>query len=615
MNIQPGRNYSNYGFHTNPITGQLTTIRNNRPSQIEPQPQKPQPRYTPPPPPTNTPPPPPPVTLDFNNNIITVSSVDESGNEYTTSEHPTSFNLNFSYNSNEFNAETLFHAINEYKSINNDVNNILRSSHQSLIQWNSINPPPWFIINNNIYSVVSNQGIDTYNTQVKEYGNKEIVQDMNDFDILLNNYLTETFNELIKSFPPNANFKNDITNITNETSTIINSDIPSLFTDYSNVIDNSENLIGQLVTKHWQNVCMPLIVKLLGYKNFTQNSQLRIQNILINAWKIGDSYGGWNDVIPLTGTGIILSQTESFLSNYKSIFIITEVISFGIFLNASFAVKLSFLLTKYNPPCSSGDSYTGATINQQLGQQYNNVYNTCANAMQIISESGVLNGNQLGLISHNDVYNPWENVYNTWMTISGETIGTTARPNSNYTAIDASLTAVNVLCDAAISQYIEFQKKEMASAYAPQPHQRPPDDETLALIQGKISVFYETQLEYLTNLENRLQKMYNYLQGLNIPTILDGSGGGGTIGSSTVLNLNAENVFYTAEEKTPKGVVSIAGNPGKQTVSMYLSKGMNGKMGAQGQQGLTGPQGKSGNAGKRGTIGVGETPYQYFKTF
>jgi hypothetical protein len=586
------------GSIINPITGIGQSISTPPP---------PPPRYTPPP--ANAPPPTiPPVTLDFNNNIISVTGIfDKTQNEYTIR-----FNLNFNYNSNEFNAEALFNTINNVIKGGGyifELSNVI-SNYGNLI--NNNNTPPWFKINNNIYSVVSNQGIDKYNTQVKEYGIKEIVQDMNDFDILLNNYLTETFNELI-TYLPNANFKNVITDINNETSTIINSDIPSLFTDYSNVIDNSGNLIGQLVTKHWQNVCMPLIVTLLGYKNFTRNSQLRIQNTMINAWKLGDSYGGWNDV-PLTGTGIILSQTESFISNYKSVFIITQVLSFGIFLNASFAVKLSFLLTKYNPPCSSGSSYTGATINQQLGQQYNNVYNTCANAIQIISESGIMNGNQLGLISHNDVNSSWENVYNTWMTISGETIGTTARPNSSYTAIDASLTAVNILCDAAISQYIEFQKKEMESAYAPQPHQRPPDDETLALIQGKISVFYETQLDYLTNLENRLQKMYNYLQGLNIPNILDGSGGG-TIGSTTVLNLSAENVFYMGEEKTPKGVVSIAGNPGKQTVSMYLSKGMNGKMGVQGQQGLTGPPGKPGNAGKRGTIGVGETPYQYFQTF
>lgn len=280
-------------------------------------------------------------------------------------------------------------------------------------------------------------------------------------------------------------------------------------------------------------------------------------------------------------------------------------------LAATVATQINSIINSYNPTCTP---FTPPTIGDQLGSVYATANSSCATAIQLAGQAGdVAGGTNADLLGYDDLVTYWTEVNNQWLTVQNEQIGTSLSENPDYKVMDANLTSINNVCSAASGAYQQYITQEMAAALAPAPFQRPPDTGVTSIINDTIKQYYETEMTYLRGLETQLQGILDYLISLNIPNI-DGSANS-IIGSKTVLNLNMENVVFSAPTNPPTGIITIEGNPGQQTINMVLSNGMVGEPGAKGPTGNNGANGPPGKEGQMGPPGIFEIPYQYFKSF
>lgn len=269
------------------------------------------------------------------------------------------------------------------------------------------------------------------------------------------------------------------------------------------------------------------------------------------------------------------------------------------------------LVIKFNPVCAI---FNPVTIGEQLGSIYSTANSSCATAIQLAGQAGnVAGGTNADLVGYDDLVADWLEVNNQWLTVQNEQIGTSLSENPDYTAINTNLTNINNVCSAASAAYQTYITQEMSAAMAPAPFQRPPDTGVTSIINDTIKQYYETEMAYLQGLEAQLQGILEYLMALNIPNI--DSTANSTTGSKTVLNLNVENVAFSAPTNPPTGIITIEGNPGQQTINMVLSNGMTGVPGIKGPVGNNGANGAPGKEGQMGQPGIFEIPYQYFKSF
>jgi len=263
-----------------------------------------------------------------------------------------------------------------------------------------------------------------------------------------------------------------------------------------------------------------------------------------------------------------------------------------------------------------------STIEKQLGTNFNNAQETCQQAIEYAAQNSYLSQYSNNLISLIDISQNWASVNDMWNSDSNKNAfdincsGVTVTPA--YNVIDANLSKIQSQCAGWISQYETTYSSLIQDALQPSIPEISPDSGTTKLIDQQIALFYETQLDYLNGLEQRLKKILNYLNGLNIPFDISGSSGNATIGSKTVLNLTPENVYFTSPQNASSestGKIMINGIPGNQNLSFFLPNGADGTIGPMGPKGLTGLKGKPGKMGGQGSKGIGETPYQYYKTF
>ena len=280
-------------------------------------------------------------------------------------------------------------------------------------------------------------------------------------------------------------------------------------------------------------------------------------------------------------------------------------------LQTSVTEQITSVINSYNPTCTV---FTPVTIGDQLGSTYNTANSSCAQAIQAAGQAGQLaGGSSEDLVGYDDLVNYWTEVDNQWSTVKNEQIGTNLSPNPDYAIMNNNLTNINTTCINAAAAYQSYITAEMASAMAPAPFQRPPDTGVTTIINDTVKQYYETEMSYLQGLESQLQEVLNYLTALNIPTVNGSSNS--VIGSKTVLNLNAENVAFSAPTNPPTSIITVSGNPGQQTLNMVLSNGMAGAPGSKGPIGNDGANGVSGKDGQSGSPGIFEIPYQYFKSF